>query len=128
MPVHSEFRQPSRSSSSASSSRSCARSFTRLLEPFLDRVAVDAAVLEVELVHELGELVDRLARHEPERLGLTPAAVLLARVDLCELPVGRRDRAGVLHGRALTFAAKDLVDHAASASTVRETQSTSARE
>ena len=47
IPVHSESRQPMTSSSSARPSSS---SFTRLLQARLDRVAVDAPVLQVELV------------------------------------------------------------------------------
>src|SRR6476619_1850775 len=131
MPVHSEFRQPRISSSSASARSSCTRSFTCLLQPLLDRVAVDPAVLEIELVDEVLDLVDRLPRHEPERRRLATAAVLLARVDLCEASVGRDDRASVLHRRAGPLAPEHLEDHrahAASASTVRETQSISARE
>src|SRR5215210_9346476 len=78
MPVHSESRQPTISSSSASSRRVSTRQLTRLLQPHLQRIAVDTAVLEVELVGEVAHLADRLARHEPQRLGLAAAAVLLA--------------------------------------------------
>src|SRR5204863_10203161 len=74
IPVHSESRQPITSSSSASPRRS---SFTRLLQPRLDRVAVDAAVLEVELVGPVLDHVQRVARHEPERDRLAAPAVLL---------------------------------------------------
>src|SRR5207248_5015623 len=97
IPVHSESRQPIRSSSSASPRRcSCLlsrrtgeagtsllcdsvepTSFTRLLQAGLDRVAVDAAVLEVELVRPVRHRVNRLARREPERDRLAAAAVLL---------------------------------------------------
>src|SRR3954447_13487180 len=76
IPVHSEARQPRISSSSASASSS---SFTRLLQPRLDRVAVDAAVLEVELVGPVLDDAHRVARHEPERDRLAAPAVLLPR-------------------------------------------------
>src|ERR671927_1436451 len=93
IPVHSESRHPMTSSSSASSS-SC--SFTRLLELGLQRVPVDAVVGAAELVHEVVQLVDRIARDEPERGRLLPPPVLLARVQLGELEVRRADRARVL--------------------------------
>src|SRR6187455_1489603 len=103
-----------------------------LPEALLDRVPVDTAVLEVELVDEVVDLRDGPARDEPERLGLAAAAVLLARVDLGEPLVRSGDRAGMLHRGAGALAAEDLPDarrgHAASASTVRATQSTSSRE
>src|SRR5690348_8672366 len=98
------------SSSSARPSRS---SFTRLLQACLDRVAVDAAVLEVELVGPVLDVVDRIARNEPQRNRLAAAAVLLARPRLCELGVGRDDRTGVLERLALPFLTEDFVDHAA---------------
>src|SRR5205807_6037582 len=111
IPVHSESRQPTISSSSASPSR-C--SFTGLLQAGLDRVAVDAAVLQVELVGPLLDVADRVAGNEPERDRLAAPAVLLARPGLREVRVGRLDRAGVLERLALALPAKDLVDHAAS--------------
>src|SRR5437588_10720853 len=128
MPVHSESRQPMTSSSSASpssSSRSMvtsphltralplSSSFTGLLQAGLDRVAVDAAVLEIELVRPVLDAVDRVARHEPQRNRLAAAPVLLARPRLRELHVGRDDRAGVLERLTVALSAKDLVDHAA---------------
>src|SRR5690242_21099630 len=115
IPVHSESRQPRTSSSSASPSSSC--SFTRLLQTGLDRVAVDAAVLEVELVGPVLHVVDRLARDEPERHRFSSPAVLLARPGLGEVRVGRDDRARVLERGAALLLAKDLPDrlvHAAS--------------
>src|ERR1041385_912936 len=94
MPVHSESRQPRTSSSSARPSSAC--SFTSLLETCLDRIAVDAAVLEIELVCPVLDVADLVARAEPERDRLAAAAVLLARPGLREVGVGRDDRAGVL--------------------------------
>src|ERR1041385_1056611 len=94
MPVHSLSRQPRTSSSSARPSSAC--SFTSLLQTGLDRIAVDAAVLEVELVGPVLHVVDRVARDEPERDRFAAAAVLLARPGLGEVRVGRDDRAGVL--------------------------------
>src|SRR5438132_6738215 len=98
------------SSSSATPSRS---SFTCLLQAALDRVAVDAAVLEIELVGPIADDVHGVARYEPQRDRLAAAAVLLTRPRLRELRVGRLDRAGVLKGLALAVLAKDLPDHAA---------------
>src|SRR5206468_3326590 len=97
IPVHSESRQPRTSSSSASPSRS---SFTCFLQSRLDRVAVDPAVLEVELVGPVIHDVYGGARHEPERDRLAAAAVLLARPRLRELGVGRHDRPRMLEGLA----------------------------
>src|SRR5439155_4224813 len=112
MPVHSESRQPRTSSSSARPSSAC--SFTRLLQPCLDRIAVDAAVLEVELVGPVLDVADRVARDEPERDRLAAPAVLLARPRLREVGVRRLDGAGVLERLAFPLPAKNLVDHAAS--------------
>src|SRR3954467_8320841 len=120
IPVHSESRQPRISSSSASSSRRCARSFTSDPQPFLDRVAVDAAVLEVELVRPLRHLVHRVARHEPQRLALSAAAVLLARPRVRERGVGSDDRPCVRERLPFFLLAEDLEDHQA-ASTVSRT-------
>src|SRR6185436_21044539 len=143
MPVHSEFRQPRISSSSAIASKRSVRSLTRrsrrhvqrpcplarLLEARLDRVPVDPAVLHLELVRELVDLAQGGARCEPERHRLLPPPGLLAGVDLRELLVRRRDRAGMLEGLALPLLPEDLVDHyAASASTTRSTHATSSRE
>src|SRR5438309_4348289 len=111
IPVHSESRQPITSSSSARLNR---RSFTRLLQAGLDRVPVDTAVLEVELVRPLRHRMNRLARREPERDRLAAPAVLLARPRLCELRVGRLHRARVLERLALAILAEDLPDHATS--------------
>src|SRR5437016_11305055 len=119
IPVHSESRQPMTSSSSASSSR---RSFTRFLELRLERVPVDAVVGAAELVHEVVQLVDRVARDEPERGRFLSPPVLLARVHLRELLVRRADRARVLERLALPLLTKNFVDHAASASTTCRTQ------
>src|SRR6187455_321095 len=142
MPVHSELRQPRMSSSSASASSRSVRSLTCgsgrhvegsgalacLVQARLDRVAVDAAVLHLELVRELVDLADRVTWNEPERDRLLPPRVLLARVDLRELFVRRVDRARVLEGLPLPLLPKDLVDHASSASTACSTQATSSRE
>src|SRR3954447_25665092 len=122
IPVHSESRHPRISSSSAIDSRSCARAFTCLLQPRLDRVAVDAAVLQVELVRPLRHLVDRLARDEPQRLALAAPAVLLARPGVGECGVGRDDGAGVREGLALLLLPEDLEDgHRYAASTASRT-------
>src|SRR5262249_51637306 len=94
MPVHSESRQPRTSSSSARPSSAC--SFTSLLQAGLDRVAVDAAVLEVELVRPLLDVADRVARDEPERHRLAAPSVLLACPGLREVRIGSDDRPGVL--------------------------------
>ena len=107
------------------------RLLTSFAQPRLDRVPVDAAVLHLELVGELLDLAHRLSRNEPEGDRLLPPAVLLARVDLGEALVGRRDRAGVLERLALPLLSEDLEHHlaqAASASTTRSTQATSSRE
>src|SRR6478609_10987002 len=106
MPVHSESRQPRTSSSSARPSSAC--SLTSLLQSGLDGVAVDAAVLEVELVRPVLDVADRVARDEPERDRLAAAAVLLTRPRLREVRVGRDDRAGVLERLALALAPEDL--------------------
>src|SRR5690348_6185670 len=104
------------SSSSASPSSS---SFTRLLQSRLDRVAVDPAVLEVELVRPVVDLVHRVARHEPERDRLTAAAVLLARPCLGEVDIRRDDGARMLERLALAILAKDFVDHQAASTASR---------
>src|SRR5438309_2514717 len=117
IPVHSESRQPTTSSSSASPSSTC--SLTSLLKAGLDRVAVDAAVLEVELVGPVLDVADRVARDQPERNRLAAPAVLLASPGLGEVRVGRDDRAGVLEGCAALLLAEDLPNrlaHAARAS------------
>ena len=94
----------------------------------LDRVPVHAPVLHLELVRELLDLPHRLARHEPESDRLLPPPVLLACVDLGEALVRRVHRSRVLERLSFSFLPKDLVDHAASASTTRSTQATSSRE
>src|SRR5246127_4940106 len=111
IPVHSESRQPRTSSSSARPSSAC--SFTRLLQPRLDRVAVDAAVLEVELIRPVLDVADRVARDQPERDRFPASAVLLARPRLREVRVGCLDRAGVLERLAAPLLPENLVDHAA---------------
>src|SRR5215210_2119790 len=111
IPVHSEFRQPRISSSSASSSRSCARALTCLLQPRLDRVTVDAAVLEVELVRELLDRVDRAAGDDPERDRLLTARVELTRICVRELAVRRVERAAVDERLSLALLPEDLPDH-----------------
>src|ERR671930_1816824 len=110
IPVHSELRQPRSSSSSASASSSCA--FTRLLQLHLQGIAVDAAVVAVEDIGDvrLAHGVDLLARHDPERERLVPAAVELARVRLREGAVRRLERAGVLEGLALPLLPKHFPD------------------
>src|SRR5215475_14102052 len=117
MPVHSESRQPRTSSSSARPSSAC--SFTCLLQACLDGVAVDAAVLEVELVGPVLDVADRVARDEPQRDRLAAPAVLLARPRLGEVRVGCDHRAGVLERLAAPLLPEDLPDrlaHAAKAS------------
>src|SRR4051812_6742990 len=106
MPVHSDSRHPRKSSSSAIDSSSCA--LTCLLQSCLDRVAVDAAVLEVELVGPLLDVADLVARHEPQRDRLAAAAVLLARPRLGEVGVGGDYRAGVLERLAFALAPEDF--------------------
>ena len=100
------------------------------MQPRLDRVAVDAAVLHLELVGELVDLVNGIARDEPERHRLLASRVLLARVDLGEPLVGRDHRPCVLERLALPLLPEHLEDvaHAASASTTRSTHATSSRE
>src|SRR5205807_7497324 len=102
-------------------------SLTRFLQSGLDRVAVDAAVLQVELVRPVVDNVDLLARHEPQRGRLAAAAVLLARPGFGELRVGRGERAGVLEGLPLPLLPEDLEDHAASASTTLRTHASCSR-
>src|SRR4051812_4074374 len=107
MPVHSDSRQPRKSSSSAIA-RSCSRTLACLLQTSLDRIAVDAAVLEVELVGPVLDVADLVARHEPERDRLAAAAVLLARPRLREVGVRSDDRAGVLERLAFALAPEDF--------------------
>src|SRR5262249_12747338 len=115
MPVHSESRQPRISSSSAISSRCCcSRSFTCLLQLLLQRVAVDAVIVAVQLVDELVDLDHRASRQDPERRRLAAPSVLLAGVYIREVVVGRLDRAGVLQRLSFPFLAKDFVNQAAS--------------
>src|SRR5439155_6656861 len=90
------------------------RSFACLREARLDRIAVDAAVLEIELVGPFLDVADRVARDEPERDRLAAPAVLLARPRLREVGVRGLDGAGVLERLAFPLPAKNLVDHAAS--------------
>ena len=85
-------------------------------------------VVALQLVDELMDLVDRVARHDPERLGLVPSAVELLRVELCRRKVGRGERAGVLERLTAAFLPKDLEDHAASGSTTPRTHAVSARD
>src|SRR3954463_5256093 len=113
MPVHSQARHTGTSSSSARPSSAC--SFTSLLQPCLDRIAVDAAVLEVELVGPVLDVPDRVARDEPERDRLAAPAVLLACPRLGEVRVGRDDRAGVLERGAALLLAEDLPNRLAHA-------------
>src|SRR5512133_804348 len=122
IPVHSESRQPRISSSSAiSSNERTSDSFTCLLELLLERVAVDAVVVAVQLVGKVLDLDDRLARDHPERRRFPAPSVLLPGVDVGELAVGRLDGAGVLERLPFPLLAEDLVDHAASASTTLRT-------
>src|SRR5215472_16834808 len=124
MPVHSELRQPRTSSSSAIWSSS-SRSLTGLLQLHLQRVPVDAVVVAAELVREVVDLANRVARDDPERRRLAAPPVLLVRVRLREGRVRSGDGAGVLEGLALALLAKDLVDHAASARIACRTQAVS---
>src|SRR5436305_5112889 len=97
IPVHSESRQPMISSSSAISSNERAScSFTGPPELVLQRIAVDAVVIAVELVDEVVDLDDRFARNDPERFRLATPPVLLARIDLGKVPVRRVDGTSVL--------------------------------
>src|SRR4029079_12395451 len=96
--VHSESRQPRISSSSAISSNS---SLTCLLQLLLERIAVDAVVVPVQLVDELLDPHDRPALDHPERDRLAAAAELLARVRLGKVLVGGLDRGGGVGGLAL---------------------------
>src|SRR5207247_5741656 len=89
MPVHSESRQPSISSSSASSRSSCARSLTRFLQLRLQGVAVDPVVVLAELVDEVGDLRDRVPLHDPKRLGLRPPPELLMGISAGEGEIRR---------------------------------------
>src|SRR5215211_1800075 len=99
--------------------RSIFRGFlTCLLQLLLERIAVHPVVVSVQLVDEVLDGQDRLARHHPERLRLAAAPVLLAGVPLGEAFVRRLDRAGVLERLALPFLAEDFPDHAASLPTV----------
>src|SRR6266545_1469567 len=90
------------------------RSFTCLLQARLQRVAVDTPVLEVELVGEIVHLVQRVARHEPECLGLAAPPVLFARPRLGEAGVRCLQRPRVRERLALLLLAEDFPDHAAS--------------
>src|SRR5262245_3273429 len=115
MPVHSELRQPSTSSSSAIARRSCCScSLTGLLELRLQRVAVHTVVVLAQLVGEVLDLADRVARDDPERDRLAAPAVLLVRVGVRESRVRGGYGAGVLERLPLALLSKDLVDHAAS--------------
>src|SRR5206468_2181821 len=131
IPVHSESRQPRISSSSAAASRtsvlpgSCA--LTRLLQPRLQRVAVDAPVVALELVHELRHLAHLASRDEPQRPRLVAPAVQLVRVGPGERLVRRLERSGVGEGRAVALLAEHLPDHAASARTACRTQALASR-
>src|SRR5437867_13340285 len=113
IPVHSESRQPRISSSSAISSSRCVCSRTCLLQLLLQRVAVHAVVVAVELVDEFLDLEDRLARNDPERLGFAAAAVELLCVGFGEGAVRRVERAGVLERLAFALLPENLVDHQA---------------
>src|SRR5579862_8977482 len=103
-------------SSSSASPRSSLRSLSCNAQPRFQRVAVDATVLQVELVGEILDIVDGLARNEPKRGGLAASPVLLARPRLRELGVGRLDRARVLERLALLLLSEHLEDHVASTS------------
>src|SRR5262249_14065725 len=89
IPVHSELRQPRISSSSAISSSACA--FTSLPQLLLQRIAVDAVVVPLQLVDELVDLVHGLPRDDPQCDRLSAPPVLLAGVPLGELLVRRLD-------------------------------------
>src|SRR5215213_7089276 len=89
MPVHSELRQPRMSSSSARLRSSCA--LTCLLELHLEGVAVHPAVVAVEDLGDvrLPNLLDGLARDDPECERLAAPAVELTRIGLGEDEIGR---------------------------------------
>src|SRR5918994_5981868 len=124
IPVHSESRHPRTSSSSASSRSS---SFTGKLQLLLQRVAVDAVVVALELVDEVVDGEDGVAGDDPERLRLGAPPVELTGVLLGEAAVGSLQRACVRERLALPLLPEDLPDHAASASTTRRTHSVSSR-
>src|SRR5262245_32412759 len=115
MPVHSESRQPRTSSSSATWRRS-SRSLTGFPELLLQRVAVDAVVVALELVDELADLCDLRPGNHPERLRLAAPSVELAGVGLREGAVRGCERAGVLERLSLALLPEHLVDHPASSS------------
>src|SRR5215213_152567 len=129
IPVHSESRQPRISSSSAISRSASARSGTLsgFFQLRLQRVAVDAVVVPLELVCEVVDLVHGAARNDPKRLRLLPAAVELASVLLGKRLVRRLQRAGMRERLPLPLLAENFVNHAASASTIFRTHSVSSR-
>ena len=104
------------------------RPLTRLVQPRLDRVAVDAAVLHLELVRELVDLAAPpragRARARPTPVGARTARARRSR----RTARPARHRARVLERLPLPLLPKDLEDHAASASTTCSTQATSSRE
>src|SRR5436190_19481522 len=112
IPVHSESRHPTISSSSAISSNECAScSFTSPPQLLLQRVAVDPVVVAVELVGEVLDLDDRFARNDPQCFRLAAPAVELLGIRLGEVVVRSLERAGVVERLPLALLAEDLVDH-----------------
>src|SRR5215211_7782459 len=89
-----------------------ARPLSRLTELHLDGIAVDAAVVAVEDLGDVGiaDLGDGVAGNDPERRRLVPAAVELARVRVRELGVRRLERPAVLERLAFALLAEDLPD------------------
>src|SRR5437016_10637472 len=119
MPVHSELRHPRTSSSSAIGRSSCARALTCLLQFLLERIPVHPVVVALELVDELVDLVHVLARDDPERDRLAPAAELLPRVPVGIRGVRRFHGAGMRERLPFPLLPEDFPDHAASARTAR---------
>src|SRR4051794_11887502 len=107
--------------SSSSARPSSSRSFTSLLQPGLDRIAVDAPVFQVELVRPVFDDVHGVTRNEPQRHGFAAASVLLARPRLRELRVRRDDRSGVLERSAAPVLSEHSPLHRYAASTLSRT-------
>src|SRR4029077_15619719 len=82
-------------------------------QPFLDRIAVDPAVLEIELVRPVGDLVHGVTRDEPEPDALAPPTELLACPGVGKCCVGCLDGTGVGERLSLSLLPEDFEDHAA---------------
>ena len=68
-------------------------------------------VVAIQLVHKLVDLDHRVSRDDPQSRGLASPPVLLARIDVGEVVVGRFDGARVLKGLAFALLPEDFVDH-----------------